>query len=558
MRGQRRGGGVYSRRLRIIPARAGPTHQHLDCRRLTPDHPRSCGANPWQMVGTRRSVGSSPLVRGQPDPSRRFAPPMRIIPARAGPTLYRKRTAKPCADHPRSCGANTTTPFTITRLAGSSPLVRVQRSGVRLHALALRIIPARAGPTKSPSPRILSVTDHPRSCGANSYFFQSTKADSGSSPLVRGQLHGLVGVVAHGRIIPARAGPTSTRGVPSTSTSDHPRSCGANWTAAESNGFPVGSSPLVRGQRNPQLGLHAGGRIIPARAGPTNIDPKEHPAPTDHPRSCGANVALPGGEVVGRGSSPLVRGQLPIIARQDRRVRIIPARAGPTRQGHRAQEHAADHPRSCGANRAVSRSMTPGSGSSPLVRGQLRRRPGAQHGAGSSPLVRGQPHDFYEHAETERIIPARAGPTMGKPVMAVLQHGSSPLVRGQPALSSGSLVNATDHPRSCGANQAANMPVREGGGSSPLVRGQHPTCRHSEHQHRIIPARAGPTAPDTTARQAWTDHPRSCGANRARQRRRPTARGSSPLVRGQPAIRLIRGCWARIIPARAGPTVCMS
>ena len=492
VRGQRAHARHPADRGRIIPARAGPTHQHLDCRRLTPDHPRSCGANPWQMVGTRRSVGSSPLVRGQPDPSRRFAPPMRIIPARAGPTLYRKRTAKPCADHPRSCGANTTTPFTITRLAGSSPLVRVQRSGVRLHALALRIIPARAGPTKSPSPRILSVTDHPRSCGANSYFFQSTTADSGSSPLVRGQLqlqqddttklriiparagptakyylkpditadhprscganlstfitplrasgssplvrgqlHGLVGVVAHGRIIPARAGPTSTRGVPSTSTSDHPRSCGANWTAAESNGFPVGSSPLVRGQRNPQLGLHAGGRIIPARAGPTNIDPKEHPAPTDHPRSCGANVALPGGEVVGRGSSPLVRGQLPIIARQDRRVRIIPARAGPTRQGHRAQEHAADHPRSCGANRAVSRSMTPGSGSSPLVRGQLRRRPGAQHGAGSSPLVRGQPHDFYEHAETERIIPARAGPTSFVFWIPGERDGSSPLVRGQ-------------------------------------------------------------------------------------------------------------------------------
>ena len=203
-------------------------------------------------------------------------------------------------------------------------------------------------------------------------------------------------------------------------------------TVTKAMSSPFGSSPLVRGQPACPVTSSAILRIIPARAGPTEGRWCLFAATTDHPRSCGANVALPGGEVVGRGSSPLVRGQLPIIARQDRRVRIIPARAGPTRQGHRAQEHAADHPRSCGANRAVSRSMTPGSGSSPLVRGQLRRRPGAQHGAGSSPLVRGQPHDFYEHAETERIIPARAGPTMGKPVMAVCN---------------------TDHPRSCGANQ---------------------------------------------------------------------------------------------------------
>ena len=121
-------------------------------------------------------------------------------------------------------------------------------------------------------------------------------------------------------------------------------------------------------------------------------------------------------------------------------------------------------------------------------------------------------------------------------------------------MSSGSLVNATDHPRSCGANQAANMPVREGGGSSPLVRGQHPTCRHSEHQHRIIPARAGPTVCGAVSGVIVADHPRSCGANGTRHHSEASVDGSSPLVRGQQGKTAKASDGARIIPARAGPT----
>ena len=153
-----------------------------------------------------------------------------------------------------------------------------------------------------------------------------------------------------------------------------------------------GSSPLVRGQQSNGLGKTVNERIIPARAGPTITDTDTASAATDHPRSCGANAI---GSVIlirTRGSSPLVRGQHERINVHDIRVRIIPARAGPTERCRAMPGDWTDHPRSCGAN---------------ILCGFL-----VHFSSGSSPLVRGQPvHRFSSHGNL-RIIPARAGPTL--------------------------------------------------------------------------------------------------------------------------------------------------
>ena len=71
------------------------------------------------------------------------------------------------------------------------------------------------------------------------------------------------------RIIPARAGPTTTFKPTRRATPDHPRSCGANFLQFGNDGFDFGSSPLVRGQRAASPCTRAWPRIIPARAGPT-------------------------------------------------------------------------------------------------------------------------------------------------------------------------------------------------------------------------------------------------------------------------------------------------
>ena len=194
----------------------------------TPDHPRSCGANLSTISTSSLTVGSSPLVRGQPV----IFPPLsvraRIIPARAGPTPFAISVASSVADHPRSCGANLMFSSAFFISSGSSPLVRGQPSSMIPTKSYARIIPARAGPTGYRLIEIPDVPDHPRSCGANSVDMSVSGSLFGSSPLVRGQLrrHGRQPV--HRRIIPARAGPTPVCCRPTGASPDHPRSCGAN------------------------------------------------------------------------------------------------------------------------------------------------------------------------------------------------------------------------------------------------------------------------------------------------------------------------------------------
>ena len=294
------------------------------------------------------------------------------------------------------------------------------------------------------------------------------------------------------RIIPARAGPTSTCRRDRGSSSDHPRSCGANSSVSSSLAGASGSSPLVRGQRSRRSTWTASGRIIPARAGPTPSAAQPSYSGADHPRSCGANCVAPIGGGGEAGSSPLVRGQPGFVPPGRVLGRIIPARAGPTERLPLQVRQDADHPRSCGANCAMRRRSTCARGSSPLVRGQ---RVG-----GRKNWARG------------RIIPARAGPT--------------------PSASS-TRADSTDHPRSCGAN-VENCKIRfVYYGSSPLVRGQHTELTTGDIDRRIIPARAGPTGRAGVSRSAGADHPRSCGANMAAIPALVDHSGSSPLVRGQ-------------------------
>ena len=160
-------------------------------------------------------------------------------------------------------------------------------------------------------------------------------------------------------------------------TPDHPRSCGANLSTISTSSLTVGSSPLVRGQPVifPPLSVRA--RIIPARAGPTPFAISVASSVADHPRSCGANLMFSSAFFISSGSSPLVRGQPSSMIPTKSYARIIPARAGPTSAYTNARHYRSDHPRSCGANLDITPQTGDATGSSPLVRGQLRPRDGA-------------------------------------------------------------------------------------------------------------------------------------------------------------------------------------
>ena len=91
-------------------------------------------------------------------------------------------------------------------------------------------------------------------------------------------------------------------------------------------------------------------------------------------------------------------------------------------------------------------------------------------------------------------------------------------------------------------------------GSSPLARGLLLLRALSVRTVRIIPARAGFTAPADLAAPMKTDHPRSRGVYSRRLSAMTKKSGSSPLARGLQPLVLGVAHSVGIIPARAGFT----
>ena len=257
---------------------------------------------------------------------------------------------------------------------------------------AHRIIPARAGQTSSIWRDSSASTDHPRACGANSFFLSSHVLGFGSSPRVRGKQREGAELRLSGRIIPARAGQTARRSTRRRTSPDHPRACGAN--AAIGGGILASDHPRACGANSSSRCVADCSTGSSPRAGQTNSTSNWMCGKADHPRACGANSGLTYLVPSVAGSSPRVRGKRILGSLLRVGCRIIPARAGQTSGPRNTKPSATDHPRACGANSLSKTCMFPLSGSSPRVRGKLayarrRRRP-------------------------VRIIPARAGQTRGR------------------------------------------------------------------------------------------------------------------------------------------------
>ena len=219
------------------------------------------------------------------------------------------------------------------------------------------------------------MVDHPRSRGVYDNGYHLPDPVIGSSPLARGLPITVTEETYKARIIPARAGftPSQDWGLPR--KEDHPRSRGVYIRTPRIVLLRLGSSPLARGLPiyDPRVPGELG--IIPARAGFT-VAKFEFGGPP-------------------RGSSPLARG-LNARLHVDRAVhRIIPARAGFTLPRWVTGRVGADHPRSRGV--------------------YTTRRPKVPRTAGSSPLARGLRELPIGVFQRRRIIPARAGFTVGLP-----------------------------------------------------------------------------------------------------------------------------------------------
>ena len=111
-----------------------------------------------------------------------------------------------------------------------------------------------------------------------------------------------------------------------------------------------------------------------------------------------------------------------------------------------------------------------------------------------------------------------------------------------------------DHPRGCRAHTYdANTSARVWG-SSPRVRGSPAVVNSFLPRFGIIPAGAGLTDYSFPAESPFWDHPRGCGAHQYRQGLLAEKKGSSPRVRGSPAHARPVEANPGIIPAGAGLT----
>ena len=334
----------------LIPARAGKTLKRLVTQSHAPAHPRACGENGRDFGDPLVRRGSSPRVRGKLVDQFAVAARDGLIPARAGKTSPTSRRRPRPTAHPRACGENPNRSRASARIPGSSPRVRGKPGKPLRSSPGPRLIPARAGKTNTTAFPLEWDRAHPRACGENRTAGKSLSNRAGSSPRVRGKLGGIPLTCYRIGLIPARAGKTGSFVAVSITPKAHPRACGENPRRTVTLSAIRGSSPRVRGKHKdrktgkPTIGL------IPARAGKTGVTCWRHPLPGAHPRACGENATS--GRFFQRqpGSSPRVRGKPGINAKIQDSERLIPARAGKTREAAALIAGPPAHPRACGEN----------------------------------------------------------------------------------------------------------------------------------------------------------------------------------------------------------------
>ncbi len=253
-------------------------------------------------------------------------------------------------------------------------------------------------------------------------------------------------------------------------TTVHPRACGEREKVEDVKRDIRGSSPRVRGTRQPGRSCRVDRRFIPARAGNARRILRLLKPCAVHPRACGERVDRQYRSSAQLGSSPRVRGTRYHLHDLLRPARFIPARAGNASSQNAYPPRYSVHPRACGERRPSPALCTAVSGSSPRVRGTLSMR--------------------RRRKTASRFIPARAGNAVG------WCRGSSP----RPV-----------HPRACGERRRIAPETASPVGSSPRVRGTRLRRHEDPAVRRFIPARAGNAPPSPRESSGDTVHPRACG-----------------------------------------------
>ena len=130
----------------------------------------------------------------------------------------------------------------------------------------------------------------------------------GSSPRLRGTVFRGAPLWFLTRFIPAAAGNRWFEKRRIYSLTVHPRGCGEQWSGFTQTGLSHGSSPRLRGTVPLYPDSPGNYRFIPAAAGNSPKVAGSSPAPAVHPRGCGEQITLEGPFQSRHGSSPRLRG----------------------------------------------------------------------------------------------------------------------------------------------------------------------------------------------------------------------------------------------------------
>ncbi len=166
--------------------------------------------------------------------------------------------------------------------------------------------------------------------------------------------------------------------------------------------------------------------------------------------------------------------------------------------------------------------------------------------------MRGTPLQETHRPRPNGIIPAYAGNT-DQSIILFPSCGDHPRVCGEHyqlrgcrnrsrvhprvcgehlPIDTGEMLNARDHPRVCGEHATGASTQVNCTGSSPRMRGTPAVTEATNNTARIIPAYAGNTpAACWKSWQAW-DHPRVCGEHINGHYLLQPGQGSSPRMRG--------------------------
>ena len=266
----------------------------------------------------------------------------------------------------------------------------------------------------------------------------------------------------------------------------HPRAGGEHRPPFLSTTPPYGSSPRGRGARDQGSSGAVEGRLIPARAGSTKQGTLARTPRSAHPRAGGEHQRVDGSHHSWQGSSPRGRGARETLAGRRLLHGLIPARAGSTssRRPRRARRTA--HPRAGGEHHSGAGYADKPGGSSPRGRGSTLARVPASGTAGA-------------------------------------------------------------HPRAGGEHSYGSVSVVPSGGSSPRGRGALLVTRATRCATGLIPARAGSTTGPRSPTAAAGAHPRAGGEHWGELPSERHLTGSSPRGRGA------QGVGAEVPAGRAHP-----